>query len=106
VNDLIEALEYYTNEDNHRQCEENGWYCRLWPIDVPYNTFLAPPSPCDRRSDEIGGPPQVLQSDQYVGDAFELAIGVDLVAVEPLQPVRSSASRLHARRHMERLSPT
>jgi hypothetical protein len=40
----------------------------------------------------IGGPPQVLQSDHYVEHAFQLAVEVALVAAEPLQPARSSAS--------------
>ena len=33
MHDLIEALEFYANEDGWRQCEETGWYCLLGPVD-------------------------------------------------------------------------
>jgi hypothetical protein len=36
----------------------------------------------------VGNPPQVLQPDQHGERAFVLAVEVDLVAAEPLQPVR------------------
>ncbi len=33
----------------------------------------------------IGGPPQVLQPDQYVAHAFELTVEVELVTAQPLK---------------------
>jgi hypothetical protein len=43
MNDLIEALEFYANEDAWRQCEETGWYCLLGPIDDALP--ITPPPP-------------------------------------------------------------
>ncbi len=33
MNDLIEALEFYADEDAWHQCEETGWYCLRGPIE-------------------------------------------------------------------------
>ena len=43
MNDLIEALEFYANEDAWHKCEETGWYCLPGPVDpAPPITPLQP----------------------------------------------------------------
>jgi hypothetical protein len=58
MNDLIEALEYYANEDNYRQCEENGWYCLPGPIEhalpiTPLQPLLHPATVAQRALEKV-----------------------------------------------------
>ncbi len=58
MNDLIEALEYYANEDNYRQCEENGWYCLPGPIEdalpiTPLQPLLHPATVAQKALEKV-----------------------------------------------------